>query len=90
MNSDQIYGLIRTILAAIGGLAVGKGWIDSATVTTVAGALATVIVAFWSAWANKKANLVASVSAMPEVNSQQLAAAISDPALKTAAVKAAS
>lgn len=89
MNSDQIYGLIRTILASLGGLAVGKGWLDASTVTTLAGAGATIIVAIWSAWANRKSGLVASVSKMPEVDSSKLVGAISDPALKDAAAKAA-
>jgi hypothetical protein len=85
MNSDQITGLVRAILSAIGGYFVGKGLIDASTMTTLVGAAATVVTALWSVWANKSSNLVASVSAMPSVDSGKLAAAISDPALKDAA-----
>lgn len=85
MNPDQIGGLVRAILSAIGGYFVGKGVIDASTMTTLVGAAATIIVAGWSAWANRASGLVASVSAMPSVDSSKLAAAISDPALKDAA-----
>lgn len=85
MNPDQIGGLVRAILSAIGGYFVGKGVIDASTMTTLVGAAATIIVAGWSAWANRASGLVASVSAMPSVDSGKLAAAISDPALKDAA-----
>lgn len=48
MNKNELYGVVRTILAAIGGVLVGKGYIDSETAVAVAGAGATVIVAVWS------------------------------------------
>lgn len=53
MNGDQIGGIVRAIAAAIGGYFVGKGIVDGATVTTIAGALATVATAVWSLWTNK-------------------------------------
>ena len=48
MTKTELYGVVRTILAAIGGVAVGKGWVDSETAMSLAGALATVAVAVWS------------------------------------------
>ena len=48
MTADQIWGIVRTILAAAGGYAVAKGYIDNATLTAVLGALGTLFVAGWS------------------------------------------
>jgi hypothetical protein len=85
MNSDQIGGLIRAVLSALGGYFVGKGLIDASTMTTLVGAAATILMAGWSAWTNRASGLIASVSAMPSVDSGKLSAAISDPDLKSAA-----
>jgi hypothetical protein len=85
MNSDQIGGLIRAVLSALGGYFVGKGLIDASTMTTLVGAAATILMAGWSAWTNRASGLIASVSAMPSVDSSKLSAAISDPDLKSAA-----
>jgi hypothetical protein len=48
MKKAELYGVVRTLLAAVGGVAVGKGWVDSETAVSVAGALATLFVAAWS------------------------------------------
>ena len=48
MKKDELYGVVRTLLAAVGGVAVGKGWVDSETAVSLAGALATIFVAVWS------------------------------------------
>lgn len=48
MNKNELYGVVRTLFAAAGGVAVGKGWVDSETAVAVAGALATLVVAVWS------------------------------------------
>jgi len=48
MNKNEVYGIVRTVLAAVGGVLVGKGYIDSETAVSLAGALATVAAAVWS------------------------------------------
>jgi hypothetical protein len=48
MNKSELFGVIRTVLAAVGGFAAAKGWVDSETAVSLAGAVATIIVAFWS------------------------------------------
>ena len=53
MNSDQVGGLLRAVFAAVGGWAVGKGYVDGATATAVAGGLVTIGVAVWSFYTNK-------------------------------------
>lgn len=48
MTKSEVYGVARAVLAAIGGFVVAKGWIDSETALSLAGALATVAAATWS------------------------------------------
>lgn len=54
MTGEQIWGIVRTILAAAGGYIVAKGWVDNATIQSVIGALGTIFIAVWSVWAKKK------------------------------------
>lgn len=55
MTAEQIWGLLRTVLAALAGVAVGKGWIDNETAMAIIGGLGTIFVAAWSFWSKKKA-----------------------------------
>lgn len=53
MTSEQIAGVVRAVVAAVGGYFVGKGMIDGETVATIGGAVATIAAAVWSVWAKK-------------------------------------
>lgn len=53
MTKNEVYGVVRTILAAVGGVAVGKGWVDSETAVALAGAFATIATAVWSVRAKR-------------------------------------
>lgn len=55
MTGEQIAGIVRAIVSAVGGYFVGKGSIDGETVVTVGGALATLAAAVWSVWSKKEA-----------------------------------
>ena len=48
MNKNEVYGIVRTVLAAIGGYFAGQGVIDSETAVALAGAGATIVAAVWS------------------------------------------
>lgn len=48
MDKNEVYGVVRTVIAAIGGVLVGKGYIDSETAVAIAGAVATAAAAVWS------------------------------------------
>lgn len=52
-TAEHVWGIVRTILAAIAGWAAGKGYVDHETSMTVIGALGTIFVAAWS-WKSKK------------------------------------
>lgn len=55
MTGEQIWGVLRAILASLAGVAVGKGWIDNETAMAVIGGIGTIFVAGWSFWSKKKA-----------------------------------
>lgn len=52
--NDVLAGQIRTVLAGLGGIAVGRGWVDDATAQAVAGGLAMLAASIWSATSKKK------------------------------------
>jgi len=54
MSGEQIWGIIRTILAAGGGWIAAKGWVDAATLEQVLGAVGVLFVTAWSIIAKKK------------------------------------
>lgn len=53
MTGEQIGGVVRAIVAAIGGYFVGRGMIDGETVATIGGAVATIATAVWSVWSKR-------------------------------------
>lgn len=54
MNGEQFGGLVRTIFAALGGYAAGKGWFDAETWTAISGGAAVLGAALWSYYAKAK------------------------------------
>ena len=54
MNAEQFAGVVRAIVAALGGFLVAKGVADAETVAAVAGAAATLAAAVWSVLSKKK------------------------------------
>lgn len=55
MTGEQVGGIVRAVVSAIGGYLVGKGIIDASTATAIAGAAATIGVAIWSVFSKKPA-----------------------------------
>jgi len=53
VNSDQVGGIIRALVSAIGGYFIGKGTLDASTVAQISGAAATLGVAIWSIFAHQ-------------------------------------
>ena len=54
MTSEQIWGIMRTVLAAGAGYLSAKGVIDAGVAETIIGALGTLFVAGWSVWSKSK------------------------------------
>jgi hypothetical protein len=53
MTGEQIWGVVRTILAAVGGWAVTKGFVTEDLLSAVLGGVGTIFVAAWSFWSKK-------------------------------------
>jgi len=53
MTGEQIAGVVRALIAAVGGYFVGQGVVDAETVTTIGGAVATLATAAWSIYAKR-------------------------------------
>ncbi|MGA1111743.1 MAG: hypothetical protein ACO3VO_09115 [Ilumatobacteraceae bacterium] len=48
MSGEQVAGVVRAVVAALGGYLVARGVTDMETVAAVAGAVATLAAAVWS------------------------------------------
>ena len=68
MNGDQLGGILRAVLPAIGAYIAAKGWLPIGTVNEIGGAIITAAVAFWSFKTNAPAAMISSVAANPEVS----------------------
>ena len=53
MTKEQVFGIVRTVVAAVAGFLAGKGYLEASMVEGVAGAVATITVAVWSVAAKK-------------------------------------
>jgi len=58
MTAEQIAGIVRAVVSAVGGYLIGKGLADAETVAAVAGAAATIVAAVWSVRSKKKPEAV--------------------------------
>ncbi|MDP3853139.1 hypothetical protein [Phenylobacterium sp.] len=64
---DQIMAAVRQVLVALGGFAVGKGWVDESTASAVTGLVLVVGPIVWSQIAvrGRHAKLVVTAEAAP-------------------------
>lgn len=53
MTGEQVWGVVRTILAAGGGVLVGKGYLTNEMLMAILGGLGTLFVGVWSVKAKK-------------------------------------
>jgi hypothetical protein len=68
MTSDQITGIMRAVLAALGGFILAKGWVSAETWAWLTGGILTVGGTLWSMWSNRPAGIAGSAQALPGVN----------------------
>lgn len=54
MTGEAVAGVVRAILAALGGYLVGKGVIDDETANNLAGAAVVIVTGVWSILNKKK------------------------------------
>jgi hypothetical protein len=65
---QSILGLLRTVLAALGGLMVAKGLVSSDTLNQYIGAFMIVVPAIWSVWEKIKESQAAAAKAHDALN----------------------
>ena len=53
MTSEHIAGIVRAVLAALGGVLVSRGYIDGESALALTGSGVTIAVAVWSVWSKK-------------------------------------
>jgi hypothetical protein len=53
-NREQLEGIIRHALTAVGGYMIAKGLMDEATTTQIIGGASTLVGVIWSWWAKLK------------------------------------
>lgn len=84
LNSIQLWSLARQLLLAVGGGLVAKGYLDSGTLEAIVGAVITLATSAYGLWVRRKAGLVATAAALPEVKeivtTAEIARKVDDPA----------
>lgn len=64
MVKEQILGIVRHVLTAVGAILVVKGYIDEGTVTLVIGALLTATGGIWSIFDKKEEKVLERAEAI--------------------------
>jgi len=67
MNQDQFLGMIRNLIAFGGGIAIGRGWLNSEQVTLLGGIIVAVAPFIWSYFAHTDSAKIAAVVALPDI-----------------------
>lgn len=86
MTSDQITGILRSVLAGLGGFILAKGWVTAEMWTWITGGVVTIGPVIWSWFANRPAAIAASAQNLTGVTVVTSAAA--SPAVKAAVADA--
>ena len=80
---EQFWSLIRTLLQSAGAALVTKGVIDAGSAEIAVGLAMNIITTGYSLYIRRKAGLVATAAALPEVReirtTPEIAAALPDP-----------
>lgn len=84
---EQFWSLVRTLLQTAGAALVTRGYLDDGSMQIVVGALMTLITTGYSLYIRRKAGLVASAAALPEVaqivTTPEIKAKVPDPSVTT-------
>lgn len=84
---EQFWSLVRTLLQTAGAALVTRGYLDDGSMQIVVGALMTLITTFYSLYIRRKAGIVATAAALPEVakivTTPELARKVDVPAVTT-------
>lgn len=67
MTAEQFWSLLRTILQMLGAALVTRGYLDEGSLQVLLGAVMAIVTTLYSLWIRRKAGLVATAAALPEV-----------------------
>lgn len=80
MNIQQVLSVVRQILLFVGGIAVGKGWVDNETMVQIVGALMALAGGAWAIYTRTDKAIVADAAAkVPVSETSQAKVGITDP-----------
>ncbi len=84
---EQFWSLARTLLQMLGAAMVTRGYLDEASLQVLLGAVMAIVTTVYSLYIRRKAGLVASAAALPEVakivTTPEIARKVDDPAVTT-------
>lgn len=86
MDTNQLQGIIRAIMAAFGGFILAKGWVNAETWAWIVGGVATLVPTIWTWFSNRPSTIAAAAQKIDGVN-VQVAPSASE-AVKTAVADA--
>lgn len=86
-TSEQLWSLVRTLLQSAGAAMVARGWIDGGSAEIIVGLAMNILTTLYSLYIRRKAGLVATAAALPEVSkivtTPSLAAKVPDATVTT-------
>lgn len=81
--NEQVLSFIRTMVQSAAAMLAAKGWLDASGEQVVIAFIMWLLPTVWGLYVRRKAGLVASAAALPEVReirtTPQIAAALPDP-----------
>ena len=66
-TSEQFWSLVRTLLQMLGAGLVTRGYLDEGSLQVLLGAVMAIVTTLYSLYIRRKAGLVATAAALPEV-----------------------
>lgn len=82
---EQFWSIVRTLLQSAGAALVTKGVIDAGSAEIAVGLIMNIATTGYSLWLRRKAGLVASAAALPEVReirtTPEIARKVEDPSV---------
>lgn len=86
-TTEQFWSLVRTLLQMLGAGLVTRGYLDEASLQVLLGAVMAIVTTLYSLYIRRKAGLVATAAALPEVarivTTPDIVAKLADPAVTT-------
>lgn len=84
---EQFWSLVRTLLQMAGAALVTRGYLDDGSMQVLLGAVMAILTTLYSLYIRRKAGIVATAAALPDVaqivTTPEIKAKVPDPAVTT-------